>query len=97
MRVDSDGCPWTRAPVVPARADPCGPPWTPLGDLRITRLGVRVPPGVLREAPAQTGFPRVGEWVHRAVLMPWERSSGAILCPRDGVASEAEALLKAFA
>jgi hypothetical protein len=52
---------------------------------------------VLREAPAQTGFPRVGEWVHRAVLMPWERSSGAILCPRDGVASEAEALLKAFA
>jgi len=95
--MDSCGHRWRWKPAVPARMDTNGRPWTPLGDLRIRRLGVRVPPGVPREAPVQAGFRRVGGGGYRPDLMPSERSSGAILCQSDGIAGEAEPLLKAFA
>jgi hypothetical protein len=64
--VDGCGRPWTRKPPVPTSVDGCGLLWTPLGDLRIRRLGVRVPPSVRSEtskeyadAPARLlrGFP----------------------------------------
>jgi hypothetical protein len=45
--VDGAGLQWNPKPPVPARMDTPGPPWTPLGDLRIRRLGVRVAPGAL--------------------------------------------------
>jgi hypothetical protein len=52
---------------------------------------------VLGKAAVQAGFRRVGGGGHRPDLMPSERSSGAILCQSDGIAGEAEPLLKAFA
>jgi hypothetical protein len=40
--------------------DGCGLPWTRLGDLRIRRLGVRVPPGVPRKPLHREGFVAFG-------------------------------------
>ena len=54
--VDSCGRWWNRKPSVPGRADTHGRLWTRLGDLRIRRLGVRVPPGVLLEPMWCMGF-----------------------------------------
>ena len=39
-------------------ADGCGRLWTPLVDLRIRRLGVRVPPGVLTKPLREGRFRR---------------------------------------
>ena len=47
--VDGCGRRWNCKPCVSGCVDGCGRPWTPLGDLRIRRLGVRVPPGVPRK------------------------------------------------
>jgi hypothetical protein len=38
-RPDTHGRRWTRQPIAAGSADPCGHPWTPLGDLWIRRLG----------------------------------------------------------
>jgi hypothetical protein len=56
--IAADGCGrrWTRKPLVPGCVDGCGHLWTPLGDLRIRRLGVRVPPGVPRNPLRCNGF-----------------------------------------
>ena len=43
---DGRGRLWTRKPALPRQIDTHRHPWTPLGDLRIRRLGVRVPPRV---------------------------------------------------
>ncbi len=43
---------WNRKAIAEPSKDGWGRRWTPLGDLRIRRLGVRVPPGVLSETPA---------------------------------------------
>ncbi len=53
-----DGCGrlWTGRPSVPGCVDACGRLWTLLGDLRIRRLGVRVPPGVLLKSLCRKGF-----------------------------------------
>ena len=59
--VDGCGRLWNREPLFPACVDGCGRLWTRLGDLRIRRLGVRVPPGVPSESPQQQGFRRVGD------------------------------------
>ena len=57
IRVDGCGCRWTRNPCAATLLDSCGRRWTGCGDLRIRRLGVRVPPGVPRETPAPAGVP----------------------------------------
>ncbi len=54
--VDGYGRRWNRKPVVPGCVDVGGHPWTPVGDLRIRRLGVRVPPGVLLRPLRRKGF-----------------------------------------
>jgi len=47
IAVDGGGPGWSRRPATPGRMDSCGCLRTPLGDLRIRRLGVRVTPGAL--------------------------------------------------
>jgi hypothetical protein len=53
--VDADG---TRSLSFRAVVDGCGRLWTRLGDLRITRLGIRVLPGVLRKLVSCKSFQR---------------------------------------
>ena len=53
-----DGCGrlWTGRPFVSGCVDGCGRLWTLLVHLRIRRLGIRVPPGVLLRPLLWRGF-----------------------------------------
>jgi len=59
----------------------CGRLWTLLGDLRIRRLGVRVPPGVLLRPPYCGGVTAPSS----QQLRTWATSSGLYLGRRDTV------------
>jgi hypothetical protein len=52
---DGGGRLWTWKPALPGPLDVPGHLWTPLGDLRIRRLGVQVSPGVLPGTPVSGG------------------------------------------
>jgi hypothetical protein len=56
--VDNPGREWNQEPLSPGEMDFRGQFWTPRGDLRIRRLGVRVPPGVPQKPLRKRGFRR---------------------------------------
>jgi hypothetical protein len=64
---------------------------------RLSKRQGRVPPGVLREAPAQAGVSARRRSAKLVAGMAWERFSGAILHQSDGISSEAKPLLMGFA
>ena len=64
----------------PADVDSYGRVWTLLNDLRIRKLGVRVPPGVLLEDFQREGFSRlecstVTEFRQSSLVISWFRTA----------------------
>ncbi len=80
--MDACGRRWTQNRSVPACVDECGPPRTPLGDLRNRRLGIRVPPGVPQKPCVSCGFAAFEASRRRTGERSWEPFLGAICCCR---------------
>jgi hypothetical protein len=70
--------------------------WTSLGDLRIRRLGVRVAPGAPRKALVEQISARMRVPPPWSLLMPWERSLGAIPHQNAGTEGEMRPWLRGF-
>jgi hypothetical protein len=65
-------------PVVPVCVDGCGHTRTALGDLRIRRLGVRVPPGVPLKPLRRKGFSLPAGPDEFEGFNPFQRTSPAL-------------------